>query len=125
MICCRSLAYRPLALLDLPSRLDAAQRSVLFWDVMRLRGNAYLEHLAEAAPHVLDYEVELVPDGRTFERPVNYALVRIVPPQGVELDVTRRPSPGPLATRAASGIPEFDELLDKAKASSRPQPGKH
>jgi enoyl-[acyl-carrier protein] reductase I len=24
-------------------------------------------------------------------------------------------SPGPLATRAASGIPEFDELLDKAK----------
>jgi hypothetical protein len=71
--------------------LDAAQRSVLFWDVMRLRGNAYLEHLAEAAPHVLDYEVELVADGRTFERPVNYALVRIVPPQGVELDATRRP----------------------------------
>jgi enoyl-[acyl-carrier protein] reductase I len=24
-------------------------------------------------------------------------------------------SPGPLATRAASGIPEFDDLLDKAK----------
>jgi enoyl-[acyl-carrier protein] reductase I len=27
-------------------------------------------------------------------------------------------SPGPLATRAASGIPEFDELLDKAKAKA-------
>jgi len=27
-------------------------------------------------------------------------------------------SPGPLATRAASGIPEFDELLEKAKAKA-------
>jgi enoyl-[acyl-carrier protein] reductase I len=27
-------------------------------------------------------------------------------------------SPGPLATRAASGIPEFDELLDQAKAKA-------
>ena len=27
-------------------------------------------------------------------------------------------SPGPLATRAASGIPEFDELLDKAQAKA-------
>jgi enoyl-[acyl-carrier protein] reductase I len=29
-----------------------------------------------------------------------------------------RHSPGPPATRAASGIPEFDELLDKAKAKA-------
>jgi poly(3-hydroxyalkanoate) synthetase len=42
-------------------------------------------------PHVLDYEVELVLDGRTFERPANYALARIVPPKGVEVDPTRRP----------------------------------
>jgi enoyl-[acyl-carrier protein] reductase I len=27
-------------------------------------------------------------------------------------------SPGPLATRAASGIPEFDALLDKAKSKA-------
>ena len=71
--------------------VDAAQRSVLFWDVMRQRGNQYREHLAETAPHVLDYEVELVVDGRTLERPVNYALVRVIPPQGVEVDPTRRP----------------------------------
>ena len=71
--------------------LDAAQRSVLFWDVMRQRGNQYREHLAETAPHVLDYEVELIVDGRTLERPVNYALVRVVPPPGVEVDPTRRP----------------------------------
>jgi hypothetical protein len=70
---------------------DAAQRSVLFWDVMRQRGNQYREHLAEVAPHVLDYAVELVVDGRTLERPVNYALVRIIPPQGVKVDPHLRP----------------------------------
>jgi len=33
--------------------IDAAQRSVLFADVMRQRGNQYLEHPAEKVPHVL------------------------------------------------------------------------
>ena len=71
--------------------VDAAQRSVLFWDVMRQRGNQYRQHLAETAPHVLDYEVELLIDGRTLDRPVNYCLVKVVPPSTVELDPTRRP----------------------------------
>jgi pimeloyl-ACP methyl ester carboxylesterase len=71
--------------------VDAAQRTVLFWDVMRQRGNQYREHLAQAAPHVLSYAAELVVDGRTLDRPVNYALVRIIPPKGVEVDPTRRP----------------------------------
>ncbi|MCC6777144.1 MAG: DUF3141 domain-containing protein [Hyphomicrobiales bacterium] len=71
--------------------VDAAQRSVLFWDVMRQRGNQYREHLAETAPHVLEYKAELVVDGRTLERPVNYALARIIPPEGVEVDPQRRP----------------------------------
>src|SRR5271154_7529892 len=71
--------------------LDAAQRSVLFWDVMRQRGNQYREHLADPVPHVLDYAVELVVDGRSLKRPVNYALARIVPPLGTEIDPTRRP----------------------------------
>src|SRR5215218_10838699 len=71
--------------------VDSAQRGVLFCDVMRQRGNQYREHLAETVPHVLDYEVELVVDGRTLERPVNYALVRVVAPEGVEIDQSRRP----------------------------------
>jgi pimeloyl-ACP methyl ester carboxylesterase len=71
--------------------VDAAQRSVLFWDVMRQRGNQYRDHLAEIAPHVLDYEVELLVDGRTLDRPVNYCLVRIVPPPWVKVDSRRRP----------------------------------
>src|SRR5215218_4617888 len=71
--------------------VDAAQRSLLFLDVMRQSGNQYREHLAETAPHVLDYEAELVVDGRTLARPVNYALVRIVPPRGVRVDPGKRP----------------------------------
>jgi pimeloyl-ACP methyl ester carboxylesterase len=71
--------------------IDAAQRSVLFLDVMRQRGNQYREHLTETAPHVLDYEFELILDGRRLDRPVNYALVRIVPPAGVETIPGRRP----------------------------------
>src|SRR5258705_4245153 len=71
--------------------VDAAQRSVLFLDVMRQRGNQLHEYLAKTAPHVLDFEVELIVDGRTLQRPVNYALVRIVPPKTVRLDPTRRP----------------------------------
>src|SRR3974377_852747 len=71
--------------------VDAAQRSILYWDVMRQRGNQYRAHLAETVPHVLEFGFELVVDGRELERPVNYGLVRIIPPQGVVVDPTRRP----------------------------------
>ena len=70
---------------------DAAQRSVLFLDVMRKRSEQYRAHMAQTAPHVLDYAAELVCDGRTLPRPVNYGLVRIVPPDGVTIDPARRP----------------------------------
>jgi hypothetical protein len=70
---------------------DATQRAVLFWDVMRQRGNQYRAHQAETAPHVLNYDVELVIDGRTLPRPVNYALARVIPAAGTETDPARRP----------------------------------
>jgi pimeloyl-ACP methyl ester carboxylesterase len=71
--------------------IDATQRSVLFCDVMRQRSNQYRDHLAEKVPNVLNYAVELVMDGRTLKRPVNYLLVRVIPPAGIEIDPTRRP----------------------------------
>ena len=40
--------------------VDAAQRTILFWDVMRQRGNQYRAHMAETAPHVLYLKAELV-----------------------------------------------------------------
>src|SRR4051794_40908228 len=66
--------------------VDAWQRSILLLDVLRQRGNNYIEHSARQAPHVLTFEVELVLDGRTLPQPVNYGLVRVVPPQGTIID---------------------------------------
>ena len=71
--------------------MDASQRSVLFLDVLRRRGDQYREHIAQTAPHVLQYAAELIVDGRKLDEPVNYALVRIIPPKGVEIDLDRRP----------------------------------
>src|ERR1700761_4301959 len=71
--------------------VDARQRSVLFLDVMRQRGEQYRAHMSETVPHVLNYEIELIADGRNLDRPVNYGLVRVRPPAGVEIDLTRRP----------------------------------
>jgi pimeloyl-ACP methyl ester carboxylesterase len=70
---------------------DAWQRSVLLLDVLRQRGNNYVEHNARQAPHVLSFEVELVLDGRSLPHPVNYGLVRIVPPKGTPIDRRKRP----------------------------------
>ncbi|HEX2653511.1 MAG TPA: DUF3141 domain-containing protein, partial [Xanthobacteraceae bacterium] len=71
--------------------IDAMQRSVLFWDVMRRRGNQYREHLSKLAPHVLDYGVEVIVDGRKLPKPVNYVLARVVPPANTKIDETKRP----------------------------------
>src|ERR1700756_2694751 len=71
--------------------VDAGQRSVLFLDIMRQRGDQYREHVAQTAPHVLSYAAELIIDGRKLDEPVNYVLVRIIPPKGVEIDMKRRP----------------------------------
>ena len=70
---------------------DTWQRSVLYLDVMRQRATQYEAHAAEAAPNVLDYEAELVMDGRKLARPVNYLLTRIVPPEGMAIDPLKRP----------------------------------
>ena len=71
--------------------IDAWQRLILFLDVLRWRAAQAEEHAAQTAPHVLDYEAEVVLDGRGFERPVNYALVRIIPSEGVDIDPLKRP----------------------------------
>jgi enoyl-[acyl-carrier protein] reductase I len=49
-----------------------------------------------------------------LESAVRYVAAELGP-KGIRVHAI---SPGPLATRAASGIPEFDELLDKAKSKA-------
>jgi pimeloyl-ACP methyl ester carboxylesterase len=70
---------------------DWLQRWVLFWDTLRRRGNNFLEHERAGKPPLLAYDYEVVVDGRKLARPVNYALVRIVPPAGVAVDPAKRP----------------------------------
>jgi pimeloyl-ACP methyl ester carboxylesterase len=71
--------------------IDFAQRTILLWDTLRQRGNNFIEHERQGLPPVLRFEYEMVMDGRSLERPVNYALLRIVPPKGVTVDAKRRP----------------------------------
>jgi len=71
--------------------VDSWQRTVLFWDVLRQRGNQYYRHRAMSEPHVLHFEGEGVLDARTFERPVNYGLMWIKPQEGVVTDPRKRP----------------------------------
>ena len=71
--------------------VDAWQRSILLLDVLRQRGNNSIEHNARKAPNVLSFEAELMLDGRSLPRPVNYALVRIIPPNGTAIDPSKRP----------------------------------
>src|SRR4029453_15680155 len=71
--------------------LDAWQRSILTLDVLRQRGNTYLERSAKNAPHVLSFPFELVRDGRDLPRPVNFMLVGILPPAGAAIDPAKPP----------------------------------
>jgi pimeloyl-ACP methyl ester carboxylesterase len=91
----KSVAFSPWPLFGTNSAVeywvDAWQRSILLLDTLRQRGNNYLEHNARKAPHVLSFDAELVLDGRSLPRPVNYALVRIVSSKGTQTDRRKRP----------------------------------
>ena len=70
---------------------DYWQRSVLFLDILRQRGNQREEMLAHAVASVLIYDSELVMRGDELPHPVNYSLLRIIPPEGAEIDDHNRP----------------------------------
>lgn len=71
--------------------VDAAQRSVLFLDLLRRRGNEQLETAAVPLSTVLRFEHEVLMDGRSLPRPINYWLSRITAPAGIVLDGHKRP----------------------------------
>ena len=70
---------------------DFWQRSVLFLDILRERGNQHQDMLAHGVSSVLMYDSELVMRGDELPHPVNYSLLRIIPPEGVEIDDRKRP----------------------------------
>ena len=63
---------------------DAGERWVLFIDTLCRRGDAAIAREKDGFKPVLAFDYDMVIDGRTLDRPVNYALVRIHPPAGVD-----------------------------------------
>jgi pimeloyl-ACP methyl ester carboxylesterase len=70
---------------------DAAQRAVLYADALRQRGNYFIEHEEGSDKTVLSWDHVVVVNGRELTRPVNYSLVRIVPPKGHKVREDGRP----------------------------------
>ena len=60
--------------------IDAFQRNILFLDILRRRGNEEIEITSRPMATVLRFEHELLMNGRSLPRPINYALYRIKPP---------------------------------------------
>ena len=71
--------------------VDAFQRSVLFLELLRRRGNDEIEITSRPMATVLRFNHEVLMSGRDLPRPMNYALSRIVPPKGVAIDPRKRP----------------------------------
>ena len=71
--------------------LDSCQRWILFMDILRKRGNNYFETIKKGEPPVLVFDYEVILEGRTFDRPVNYDLARIKPRKTDTIDPEERP----------------------------------
>ena len=99
---------------------DFWQRSVLFLDILRQRGNQREEMLAHSVASVLIYDSELVMRGDELPHPVNYSLLRIIPPEGVEIDDRKRPvfviDPRAGQGPGIGGFKQLSEIGDAFKA---------
>ncbi|PWC42604.1 hypothetical protein TSO221_21560 [Azospirillum sp. TSO22-1] len=71
--------------------IDAMQRWFLLLDVLRRRGDQFIEHAKQGKPPVLTFPHEVVMDGRKLKRPCNYVLLHILPGPGAPTDPTKRP----------------------------------
>ena len=70
---------------------DFWQRSFIFLDILRRSGNQQAEMTSRPINAVSIYDYEIILRGDSLPRPVNYALVRVVPPAGTVIDNTKAP----------------------------------
>ncbi len=100
--------------------LDFWQRSVLFLDILRQRGNQREEMLAHRATSILIYDSELIMRGDELPHPVNYSLLRVIPPEGAEIDDRKRPifviDPRAGQGPGIGGFKQLSEIGDAFKA---------
>ena len=78
--------------------LDFTQRSILFWDTLRQRGNNWIEHEKAGKPPLLAFDWEMIADARTFERPVELCS-RADQPAGGRQDRSGAAGPSSSSTR--------------------------
>lgn len=105
--------------------VDRFQRAVLFWDILRKRGNNYLAHVDAGLPPILAFAYEMVVDGRHFVKPVNYAMVRILDrrrhePRPVAEDGERRKSTRNGEDVAGNGLPARPIVIIDPRAGHGP-----
>ena len=70
---------------------DSSKRLLQTADVLKERGDIFLEHELAGCPPVLDYDYDVVMDATEFERPCNYVLLRIISPAGIVTNDDNRP----------------------------------
>ncbi|MDO5769378.1 MAG: DUF3141 domain-containing protein [Psychrobacter sp.] len=70
---------------------DSAKRLLQTADVLKERGDTFINHELAGCPPVLDYDYEVVMDATTFRRPSNYVLLKIIPPEGIVVEDSHRP----------------------------------
>src|SRR5690242_10571530 len=92
------------------SLLDLTRRA----EKLMTGGGTIFAMTYHGANEVIENYGVMGPVKAALESTVRY-LAAEVGPKGIRVHAI---SPGPLATRAASGIPEFDELLDKAQSKA-------
>jgi len=71
--------------------LDSVQRSILFMDILRKRGNNYFQTIKKGEPPVLIFDYEILLSGLALKRQVNYDLARIIPPKENIVNPNSRP----------------------------------
>ena len=71
--------------------VDAQQRYALTLDVLRERAEQDIAHEEAGTPPVLIYDHEVVLDGKTLPRPTNKMLLKILPPECIEIKAWKRP----------------------------------
>ena len=71
--------------------IDAVQRSILFVDLLRRRGNEEIEITSRPTATVLRFDHEVVMSGHSLPRPINYSLLRILATPERATDPSKRP----------------------------------
>lgn len=70
---------------------DAWQRAFLFTDTLRQQGTDFIEENDKGLPPVIDFDYQVIFDGRDLDKPVNYSLARITPEEDFEIPPDARP----------------------------------